>query len=402
MKPLSRVVETTPPSGIRRFFDVAQQMPDAISLGVGEPDFVTPWHIREAAIYAIERGCTTYTSNAGLPELREAICAYLAERYHVTYDPHTEILITVGVSEALDLALRALLNPGDEVIFVEPCYVSYRPGIRFAGGKPVPVATDGTDGFRVHFKDIEAAITPQTKAILLCYPSNPTGATQNRDDLQAIVDLAVKHDLYLISDEIYDRLTYVGEHVCVPSLKGARDRTILLNGFSKSYAMTGWRIAYACAPPPVAEAMLKIHQYTMLCASHIAQLAALEALKCAESDVREMRLDYDRRRRFFVEGLNEIGLTCHEPSGAFYAFPSIRATGLTSEEFAEKLLYEERVAVVPGNVFGACGEGYIRCSYATEIAQLEEALLRMGRFMKRHTLSSSAPAQDAVKQGTKV
>lgn len=402
MKPLNHVIETTPPSGIRRFFDVAQQMPDAISLGVGEPDFVTPWRIREAAIYALERGYTTYTSNAGLLELREAIGAYLVERYDVAFDPQGEILITVGVSEALDLALRALLNPGDEVIFVEPCYVSYLPCIRFAGGVPVPISTEGADGFRVPIPAIEAAITPKTKAILLCYPSNPTGATQSRADLQAIVDLAIAHDLYLISDEIYDRLTYVGEHVCVASLAGARERTVLLNGFSKSYAMTGWRIAYACAPRPVAEAMLKIHQYTMLCAPHVAQLAALEALKHAESDVHEMRLDYDRRRRFFVKGLNEIGLTCQEPSGAFYAFPSIRATGFSSEEFAEKLLHEERVAVVPGNVFGACGEGYIRCSYATEVSQLEEALHRMGRFMKRYALSSEMPAPAATQQGVKV
>lgn len=384
MKPLNRVVTATPPSGIRRFFDVAQQMTDVVSLGVGEPDFVTPWRIREAAIYAIERGYTSYTSNAGLPSLREAVSDHLAGRYGVRYDPANEIIVTVGVSEGLDLALRALLNPGDEVVFVEPCYVSYLPGIRFAGGVPVAVPSRGEDGFRVHADALEAAVTPRTKAILLCYPSNPTGATQSREDLQAIVDIAEKHDLYLISDEIYDRLTYVGEHVCLASLPGARERTVLLNGFSKAYAMTGWRIAYVCAPRFVAESILKMHQYTMLCASHIAQMAATEALKNAESDVQEMVADYNRRRRFFVRGLNAIGLDCHEPAGAFYAFPSIARFGLPSEAFAECLLHEERVAVVPGNAFGESGEGYVRCSYATSLEQLEEALTRMRRFAERH------------------
>lgn len=384
MKPLNRVVTATPPSGIRRFFDVAQQMTDVVSLGVGEPDFVTPWRIREAAIYAIERGYTSYTSNAGLPSLREAVSDHLAGRYGVRYDPASEIVITVGVSEGLDLALRALLNPGDEVVFVEPCYVSYLPGIRFAGGVPVAVPSRGEDGFRVHADALEAAVTPRTKAILLCYPSNPTGATQSREDLQAIVDIAERHDLYLISDEIYDRLTYVGEHVCLASLPGAQERTVLLNGFSKAYAMTGWRIAYVCAPRFIAESVLKIHQYTMLCASHIAQMAAIEALKNAESDVQEMIADYNRRRRFFVRGLNAIGLDCHEPAGAFYAFPSIARFGLPSEEFAERLLHEERVAVVPGNAFGESGEGYVRCSYATSLEQLEEALTRMRRFAERH------------------
>lgn len=383
MKPLNRIVTDTPPSGIRRFFDIAQQMENVVSLGVGEPDFVTPRHIREAAIQAIERGCTTYTSNAGLLELREEISANLFGRYGVRYDPAREIFITVGVSEGLDLALRALLNPGDEVLFVEPCYVSYLPGIHFAGGIPVAVPSRGEESFRIRPADIEAAITPRTKAILLCYPSNPTGATQTRENLQAIVDLAVKHDLYLISDEIYDRLTYVGEHTCVSSLPGAQERTVLLNGFSKAYAMTGWRIAYACAPRAIAESMLKIHQYTMLCAPHIAQVAAIEGLQHGEAAVQEMIADYDQRRRFFVRGLNAIGMDCHEPNGAFYAFPSIRRTGLTSEEFAERLLMEERVAVVPGSVFGASGEGYVRCSYATAVTQLEEALERMGRFVTR-------------------
>ncbi|MCC6729551.1 MAG: aminotransferase class I/II-fold pyridoxal phosphate-dependent enzyme [Chthonomonadales bacterium] len=374
-------------------------MRDVISLGVGEPDFVTPWRIREAAIYALERGYTTYTSNAGLPELRARIVDHLEGLYGVHYEPDAEVLITVGVSEALDLALRSLLNPGDEVVFTEPCYVSYLPGIRFAGGVPVPVPTRGEDGFRVSAGDIERTITPRTKAILLCYPSNPTGATQERANLQAVVDLAVRHDLYIISDEIYDRLTYAGEHVCVPTLRGARERTILLNGFSKAYAMTGWRIAYACAPRAVTEGMHKVHQYTMLCAPHVAQRAALEALSGAEGDVRSMVAAYDRRRRLFVGGLNAMGLECAEPAGAFYAFPCVRSTGLSSEGFAERLLMQERVAVVPGNAFGDCGEGYVRCSYATSLAQLEEALVRLRRFVASRALAGTG-AREGVTGNT--
>jgi aminotransferase len=383
LKPLNRTASDIPPSGIRRFFDVAAQMRDVVSLGVGEPDFVTPWRVREAAIYALEKGCTTYTSNAGLPALREAVAAYLAERYGVVYQPDGEIIITVGVSEGLDLALRALLNPGDEVVLTEPCYVSYDPGIRLAGGVPTAVETSGHDGFRLHADRIEQAVTPRTKAILLCFPSNPTGATQTREDLQSVVDVAVKHDLYILSDEIYDRLTYEGTHTCLASLPGARERTILLNGFSKAHAMTGWRVGYTCAPRPISELMLKIHQYSMLCAPHVSQMAALEAVRNSEPDVQAMVEEYERRRRFFVQGLNRIGLQCHMPKGAFYAFPNITQTGLTSEEFAEKLLFEERVAVVPGNVFGRGGEGHVRCSYATGIAQLEEALIRMERFVAR-------------------
>jgi aminotransferase len=376
------VVTAAPPSGIRRFFDIAAQMEDVISLSVGEPDFVTPWRIREAGIYAIEHGFTAYTSNSGQLRLRQAIEAYLEHRYQVQY-PAKDIIITVGVSEGLDITLRTLINPGDEVIYIEPSYVSYAPDITFAGGIPVPVCTRGEDGFRLHASEMEAAISPRTKAILLSYPCNPTGATQTRSDLQAIVDMAVKYDLYLISDEIYDRLTYSGTHTCVASLTGAAERTILLNGFSKAYAMTGWRIAYACAPPAISENMLKIHQYTMLCAPHMVQLAALEAIQHADHDVEEMVADYDHRRRLFVKGLNAIGLTCPEPQGAFYAFPSIKSTGMTSEEFAGKLLREEHIAVVPGNAFGASGEGYVRCCYATALSQLEEALERMGRFMQR-------------------
>ncbi len=385
MKPLNQAVAATPHSGIRRFFDVASRMEGVISLGVGEPDFATPWHIREAAIYAIERGNTTYTANAGLFELRSLISTHLFRRYGVRYHADGEIVVTVGVSEGLDLALRALLNPSDEVIFVEPSYVSYAPGIAFAGGVPVPVRSHGEDGFRLCADEIAAAVTPRTKAILICNPSNPTGAAQKKEDLQALADIAAANDLYIISDEIYDRLTYSGEHVCIASLPGARERTVLLNGFSKSYAMTGWRIAYACAPPEIAESILKIHQYSMLCASRVSQMAAIEALQYGETDVLEMVSDYDRRRRFFVNGLNRIGLDCHEPTGAFYAFPSIARTGLGSEEFADRLLHEERVAVVPGNAFGESGEGYVRCSYATGLDQLEVALARMGRFVDKHS-----------------
>ena len=399
MKPLNNSVVTTPPSGIRKFFDIAQQMQDVISLGVGEPDFVTPWHIREAAIHSIENGSTTYTGSAGLLELREAICAQLFGRYAAQYSPIDETIVTVGVSEGLDLALRTLLNPGDEVLIMEPCYVSYVPGIRFAGGVPVSIPTRGSEGFQVRPEEVEAAITPRTKAILLCYPSNPTGTTQTRATMQVLVDIAVRHDLYIISDEIYDRLNYLQDHVCVPTLQGARERTILLNGFSKSYAMTGWRVGYLCAPRPIAEAILKVHQYTLLCASHISQIAALEAAKNGERAVLEMVEEYNQRRRYFVKGLNEIGLSCSEPSGAFYAFPSIAATGLTSEQFAERLLQEERVAVIPGSAFGASGEGYIRCSYASSIRQLEQALERMGRFMLRCTGDSNGMSTAKVFEG---
>lgn len=383
LKPLNTVISNCPPSGIRRFFDIAQQMENVISLGVGEPDFVTPWRIREAGIWSLEHGYTTYTSNSGLPALRNQICSMLARRYSADYDHDTECLITVGVSEGLDLALRTLLNPGDEVIVPEPCYVSYDPCVRFAGGVVVPVKTDASDGFRLHAENIAAAITPRTKALLIGSPANPTGATQSREDLQKLVDLANLHDFYLISDEIYDRLTYVGEHVCMGTLPGARDRTIVLNGFSKAYAMTGWRIGYACAPEPIATLMTRVHQYTMLCAPHVSQFAAIEALKNAENDVQEMVEDYNRRRHLFVKGLNEIGLPCYEPRGAFYAFPSIAGLGLSSEEFAERLLMEERVAVIPGIVFGPSGEGHVRCSYAAPVKQLEEALVRIGRFVHR-------------------
>lgn len=395
-RPLNHTIANCPPSGIRRFFDIAQQMENVISLGVGEPDFVTPLRIREAGIHALEQGVTTYTSNSGLPLLRQRICEMLATRYDAHYDPQAECLITVGVSEGLDLALRVLINPGDEVLVPEPCYVSYVPCIQFAGGVPVLVPTDASDGFRLHQERVAKRITPRTKALLLGSPANPTGATQSREDLQQLVNLAEQHDFYLLSDEIYDRLTYVGRHTCLGSLPGARDRTVVFNGFSKAYAMTGWRVGYVCAPEPLTTLMTRVHQYTMLCAPHIAQIAAIEALEHAEPDVAEMVADYDNRRRVFVNGLNALGLTCPFPQGAFYAFPSIRSSGLSSEEFADRLLMEERVAVVPGTAFGPSGVGHVRCSYATAMSQLEEALSRMERFLRRlETSSEHAPVHAA-------
>jgi aminotransferase len=383
MKPISEIVQSTPASGIRRFFDVVSRMPEAISLGVGEPDFATPWRIREAGIYSLERGRTGYTSNYGLPELRMAIAAYLRKHEKLDYNPENQILITVGVSEAMDLAMRALLNPGDEVICPEPCYVSYKPCILFAGGVPVAVPTTMQTGFRVEPDRIRAAITPKTKAILVSYPSNPTGAVATRELLEQIVGIACEHDLYLISDEIYDRLTYEGSHTCLPTLPGAYERTILLNGFSKAYAMTGWRIGYAAGDPVIIEAMMKIHQYTMLCAPVTGQIAALEAISNGYDASQEMIDQYDQRRRVIVKGLNDAGLNCLLPGGAFYAFPSITQTGLTSEQFSERLLFEQKVAVVPGNAFGECGEGHIRCSYATSIDKIEQAVERIARFVNK-------------------
>ena len=380
-KPFSRIVSSVPPSGIRKFFDLAQSMHGVISLGVGEPDFPTPWSAREAAIHALEHGATTYTSNSGLLELREAVCTDLADRYGVRYRPEDECLITSGVSEGLDLTLRALLNPGDEVIVPEPCYVAYAPCVAFAGGVPVPVALDPAQAYRLDPQLIGAAVTERTKAVLFGSPSNPTGSAQSAADLAALATLAVEQDLWLLSDEIYDRLTYHGVHTPVAAAPGARERTVTLGGFSKSYAMTGWRVGYVCAPEPLAALMHRIHQYTMLCAPHMSQVAALEAMRTAQDDVEEMVADYDRRRRLFAKGLDELGLTCPEPGGAFYVFPSIRTTGMSSQDFAEGLLEQEKVAVVPGDVFGPSGEGHVRCSYATSLPQLEQALERIARFV---------------------
>jgi len=358
-------------------------MPEAISLGVGEPDFATPWRVREACIYSLERGRTGYTSNYGLEELRVAISAYLRKNEGLEYNPENQILVTVGVSEAMDLVMRALLNPGDEVICPEPCYVSYKPCVWFAGGVPVVIPTTQETAFRVEPESIRAAITPRTKAILVSYPSNPTGAVATRELLEQIVAIARERDLYLITDEIYDRLTYDGRHTCLPTLAGAYERTILLNGFSKAYAMTGWRIGYAAGDPAVIEAMMKIHQYTMLCAPIMGQMAALEAIRNGYDDSQEMIEQYDQRRRVIVKGLNDAGLDCLTPGGAFYAFPSIRGTGLSSDEFSERLLMEEKVAVVPGNAFGECGEGHIRCSYATSIDKIEQAVERIAHFVSK-------------------
>jgi aminotransferase len=372
------------PSGIRKFFDLLANMEGVISLGIGEPDYATPWHISEAAVKSLERGFTIYTSNSGILELRELTVKYLKDKYGISYEPYGEILMTVGVSEALDLAMRAIINPGDEVIMPDPHYVAYDACVILAGGKPVMVPTNQQNNFEVEAKDIEAKITKKTKAILIGYPANPTGAVMEKQKLLDIAEVAKRHHLTVISDEIYARLTYGVEHTCFASLPGVKENTILLNGFSKAYAMTGWRIGYAVAPKEIIAAMTKIHQYTIMSAPTQAQVAAIEALKTGEPDVVEMVNDYNRRRKVIVKGLNDIGLPCFEPKGAFYAFPSIKVTGMNSEEFSERLLTEEKVAVVPGSAFGECGEGYVRCCYATSLAEIEEALTRMGRFVKKY------------------
>jgi aminotransferase len=379
---IARTVSGLPRSGIREFFDLVQSQADVISLGVGEPDFVTPWHIREAAIYALERGRTTYTSNLGLLKLREAIAAHLEKHFHVSYDPRTQVLIAVGVSEALDIALRAVLDPGDEVIYHEPCYVSYSPSIAMTHAKPVPVVCRAENGFAVTAEAIEAAVTPKTKALLLNFPTNPTGGTLTRTELLRIAEVVLKHNLLVITDEIYAELTFEGEHVSIASLPGMRERTIFLHGFSKAYAMTGFRIGYACGPTELIEAMMKIHQYSMLCASIISQEAALEAILHGETDTIHMREQYKLRRNFIVKALNDMGLKCHLPRGSFYAFPSIAGTGLTSKEFAVRLLQQEQVAAVPGSAFGACGEGFLRCCFATSLERIEVAMERMARFVR--------------------
>jgi len=381
---ISEKVNTLPPSGIRKFFDLIASMEGVISLGVGEPDFVTPWQIREAAIYSLEKGYTMYTSNKGMPELREELAKYLQSRHGLSYDPDNEILITVGVSEALDLAMRAILNPGDEVIMPDPCYVAYPACIALAGGVPILVPTTEENSFKITADDIESRITQRTKAILIGYPANPTGAVVPKEELIQIAELAKRYNLLLISDEVYGQLVYGVEHTCLATLPEMRERTILLNGFSKAYAMTGWRIGYVVSSKDITGAMTKIHQYTMLCASIMGQMAAIEALKAGDSEVQSMIREYDRRRRVIVKGLRDIGLSCFEPKGAFYAFPSIKITGMTSEEFAEKLLWEEKVAVVPGSAFGQYGEGYVRCCYAASLPEIEEALKRIGRFVERY------------------
>lgn len=381
---LSRRVRAVKPSGIRKFFDIAATMRDVISLGVGEPDFVTPEHIRRAGIAAIEHGETHYTSNYGTLELREAIANLIERRYDVRYDPRTEIMVTVGVSEGIDAALRALLDPGDEVIIPDPGYVAYEADVVFAGGTVSPALTHVENRFAVRAAEIEAAITPQTKVILLGNPNNPTGAVIEREELEQIGALAQKHDLIVLTDEVYSRLVYGTEYTSMAQIPGMRDRTILVDGFSKAYAMTGWRVGYVCAPAHILEAMLKIHQYTIMCASTMSQAAALEAVLHGEDDVRAMVASYDERRQIAVSGFNGVGLQCYEPQGAFYVFPSIQRTGLSSDEFAERLLFEEKVAVVPGNAFGSAGEGYVRCTYCTAKEPLEEAITRIGRFIQKY------------------
>lgn len=380
---VSPVVGAIPPSGIRRFFDLIAKSTDVISLGVGEPDFHTPWHIREAGIYSLEQGITTYTSNAGLPELRHEIAAYLERTQGLRYDPDRQILVTVGVAEAIDLALRATTAPGDEVLVPEPCFVSYAPCALLAGARVVPVPLDPDHGFRLRPADLVPRLTVRSKSVVVGYPNNPTGAVMSRSDWEPVAALAQERDLLLISDEIYGELTYGSEHVSPASLPGMAERTLILNGFSKAFAMTGWRIGFAAGPEPVIAAMTKIHQHTIMCAPTTAQIAAIEALRFGRDASRQMAHEYDRRRRLIVAGLRAAGLDCREPEGAFYAFPSVASTGLSSEEFATALLSEEKVAVVPGNAFGQSGEGFVRCAYACSLEKLEIALERIGRFVRR-------------------
>jgi aminotransferase len=379
---VARTVRAIPRSGIRDFFDIVQGMKDVISLGVGEPDFVTPWHIREAAIYALERGRTTYTSNLGLLSLREAIAVSVEKNFKIGYDPRTQILIAVGVSEAMDIAFRAVINPGDEVIYHEPCYVSYSPGISLAHGVPVAVPCRAEDGFSVTAEAIERAVTPKSKLLVLNFPTNPTGGTMSRPELEKIADVARRHNLLVMTDEIYSELTFEGGHTSIASLRGMRERTIFLHGFSKAYAMTGFRVGYACGPAEIIEAMMRIHQYSMLCASIISQEAALEAIQHGEPDTIEMREQYKLRRNFIVNAFNQIGLTCHLPRGSFYAFPCIRSTGLNSKEFALRLLESQKVACVPGSAFGPSGEGFLRCCFATALDRIEIAAERIARFVQ--------------------
>lgn len=372
-----------PPSGIRRFFDLVAELDDVISLGVGEPDFVTPWHIREMCIHSLEKGQTAYTSNYGLLELREALSKTYYGRYGLDYDPKSEILITTGVSEALDIAIRAVVNPGEEVIVVQPSYVAYIPSIIFAGGVPVIVPTKREDQFSLTAEALEPAITSKTKAIVLNFPNNPTGATMSRDALEEIADLVVEHDLIVISDEVYECLTYEGKHVPLSSLDGMKERTILLNGFSKAYAMTGLRLGFAMGAPEIISSMMLIHQYSMLCAPITAQIGAIEALRNGADEMNRMVREYDRRRHLIVHGFNSIGLDCLTPKGAFYAFPYIGETGLSSSEFAERLLNEEKVVTIPGDVFGESGSGFLRCAYAASREDIKLAIERMGNFVDR-------------------
>ncbi len=380
---ISQRVQALPPSGIRRFFELVEKMPDAISLGIGEPDFVTPWRVREAGIYSLERGHTHYTPNRGTRPLLEELARYLARRFGLTYDPETELMITVGGSEAIDVALRSILEPGDGVLIPEPCFVSYQPCAVLAGGRAIPVCTLVEHDFQVQVAQLEDAYDDRARVLLISYPSNPTGAIMPRAGMEALMRFAAERDLLVISDEVYAELTYDGRHASAATVPGGRERTILVGGFSKAWAMTGWRLGFAAGPAEIIEAMVKVHSYAVMCSPTTAQEAAVEALRACDEDVAQMRQEYNQRRRVIVNRLNAMGLTCFEPKGAFYAFPSIASTGLSSEEFAQRLLQEEKVAVVPGPAFGACGEGFVRCSYATSMPLIEEAMSRMAAFVGR-------------------
>ncbi len=382
--PVSNIIEEIQPSGIRKFFDVVSEMEDVVSLGVGEPDFDTPWHIREEGIYSLEQGRTFYTSNAGLKELKEEISYYLERRFDLHYNPKEEIMVTVGGSEAIDIAMRAMVDPGDEVLIPQPCFVSYLPCAQLVHAKPVIIELKEENQFKLTRQELFDTITEKTKVLVFPFPNNPTGSVMSYEDLKDLVDIIIEKDLYVISDEIYAELTYSGNHISIASFPGMKERTIVINGFSKTYAMTGWRLGYACAPERILKQMLKIHQFAIMCAPTTSQYAAIEALRSGDSDVELMRETYDQRRRFLIQALRDMGLECFEPFGAFYVFPSIKKLGMTSDEFAERLLKEEKVAVVPGTAFGLCGEGFLRISYAYSIEDLKVALDRMEQFVKRH------------------
>ncbi|MBQ6133806.1 MAG: aminotransferase class I/II-fold pyridoxal phosphate-dependent enzyme [Lachnospiraceae bacterium] len=382
--PVSKTIVDIKPSGIRKFFDIVATMKDAISLGVGEPDFDTPWRIRDEGIYSLTKGKTHYTSNTGLMELREAISDYLKRKYSLSYDAASEVMVTVGGSEAIDIALRAMLDPGDEVIIPQPSYVSYEPCTVLAGGKPVFINLKEENCFRLTAKELLDAITEKTKILILPFPNNPTGAIMEKEDIEAIARVVTEHDLFVLTDEIYSELTYKGDHVSIASLPGMKERTVYINGFSKAFAMTGWRLGYACAPSVILKQMLKIHQFAIMCAPVTSQHAAIEALKNCDAEVASMKQEYDRRRRFLVHSFKEMGLSCFEPFGAFYIFPSIKKFGMTSDDFATALLKEQKVAVVPGTAFGASGEGFVRISYAYSLKRLKEALARIEAFLKEH------------------
>ena len=381
--PLAKKVVEIEPSGIRKFFDVVSEMPDAISLGVGEPDFDTPWRIREEGIYSLERGRTFYTSNAGLKELKEEICKYLERKIQVAYDYHSEVMVTVGGSEGIDIAMRAMLDPGDEVLIPQPSYVSYLPCAVLADGVPVVIELQEKNEFKLTAEELEAAITPKTKILVLPFPNNPTGSIMTKEDLEPLVDVIKKHDIFVISDEIYSELTYGTDHVSIASFPGMKERTIVINGFSKGFAMTGWRLGYACGPKEILEQMIKIHQFAIMCAPTNSQYAAVEGLRHCEPEVQEMREAYNQRRRFLLHEFKRMGLSCFEPFGAFYVFPNIQEFGMPADEFATRFLMEEKVAVVPGTAFGACGEGFIRVSYAYSLDDLKEALGRLEKFITR-------------------